>query len=226
MKTSFLVFRHQVVENPEDIFYGVSRDLPISEEGKAKARESGRHLAEVGVYPSVFVVSNLTRAQQTALEIQQGTGKNIPIKVDGKLIDVSYPDFEGRSVDEKGFITLEDGISISLDQMDEYSAETPGEAGTRFAEELKVIAKSYEGEIVCIVSHGDPIAWGLELLRNGEKADFAMQGLMDKGAYPAKGDLAVFRLDENGSLYGNITFKPEYNEIPTLLELPRSNIER
>lgn len=219
MKTSFLVIRHQAVENPENIFYGVSRDLPISKEGREKARQMGKRLRDVGISPSVIYVSNLIRAQQTAREIQQGIGNHIPIEIDSGLADVSYPSFEGKAVNKKGQINLGEGKIVSLDQLDEYSAETAIEAGTRFANTLRNIAQWHQGKLVGIVSHGDPIAWGLEFIRHGENANFSMKRLMDRDSYPAKGDIALIRFNPDGSLYGDVTFRPEIDQIPSILEI-------
>jgi broad specificity phosphatase PhoE len=226
MKTNLLIFRHQVVENPDNIFYGVSRDLPISDTGKEAARKSGASLAKAGIRPIIIYASPLLRAQMTAAELAEGMRKDITLATENGLIDVSYPHFEGRSVDKKGQIVLDDGRIVSLNQMDEFSAETPIEVGERFVKTIKEISQRHPGETIGIVSHADPIAWGLELLRAEKEADFAMKGLMGRGTYPAKGDLAVARLNPDGSLYGKIHFRPEIAEVPMLLELIRTGKER
>ena len=235
--TRVIIIRHQVVDNPKNMFYGVSNDLPISEEGKANARNLGRLFAEAGIRPSAIITSDLLRARQTGEEFRKGLGLKIShvpflrrlrevvhvqptleVGVDSRLSDVAYPKLEGLAVDNDGCVNVEGEGRISLDHIEPYTTEPLPDAAKRFQESLRDIVSRYPEKLIAIVSHADPIAYGLERMQYGEQACYSIGELEEKGAYLQKGEFALVRLTSDGILNGPVHFRPEIASLSLFLE--------
>ena len=232
--TSFIVVRHEKVDNPQNIFYGVSRDLPISSQGMQDAQNLGIGLKRNNIELGAVVASNLIRTQMTAASILLGMGQGIEIdrrdglkiQQDVRLTDVAYPAIEGQPIDSEGFVMLTSGQRVDLDNIEPYLNETLEHAGERFQASLKDIAKRYPGQTVLIVSHGDPIAAGLAKFEDTHTGIPPVALLIEQGRYPQKGELAVLQLDINGNLHGEIHRNPQMNEIPQLLDEGRMRFQK
>jgi broad specificity phosphatase PhoE len=222
--TNFILVRHQLVDNPQGIFYGVSYNFGISKEGKAKARQLGFILKEAGVDLGALYESDLFRTQETGVNILQGMGvqeSEASIKIDPRLTDVAFPKLEGRKI-EDGYITLEDGEKVSLDALDKYATESLQEAGQRSLGALLDMVQNHPGETVIVISHGDTIAGVEEEIRRRSlqiEGEFPTQlELVVANRYPAKGDYALFSMNLDGMLTSNILRNPNVQEMRVFLE--------
>lgn len=69
-------------------------DIPLAEEGIRLARETGNGMRELPI--DLVISSPLTRAVQTAKLLTQG--RNVPIKTDERMIEISFGEWEGESI--------------------------------------------------------------------------------------------------------------------------------
>ncbi|HEX7042288.1 MAG TPA: histidine phosphatase family protein [Patescibacteria group bacterium] len=231
--TSFIIVRHEKVENPNNIFYGVSRNLEISQQGMIDAQNVGKKLMVAGISIDGVIMSPLDRAKMTAKNILVGMGlqtsrsrrrnhdfssNEVEVKVDPRLIDVAYPAIEGRPTDAEGFVILPSGERVNLDNIEPFLDETLDNAGARFRSSLMDLANTHPGQTLLVVSHGDPIAAGLKKIKDPDKEISSIQELIESGLYPQKGEMSFLRLDGKGNLDSEIYRNPDAGELKTLIE--------
>jgi broad specificity phosphatase PhoE len=71
--------------------YSGRSDVPLTDTGRAQAREAGERLASAGI--DAVISSPLSRARDTAQAIAEATGA--PLRVDERLTEIDYREFEG-----------------------------------------------------------------------------------------------------------------------------------
>jgi len=83
--------RHGETELSSEHAYSGRRDVPLTERGRAQAREAGERLRGAGV--DAIYSSPLGRAVDTARAIEELTGA--PLKIDDRLVEIDYGPLEG-----------------------------------------------------------------------------------------------------------------------------------
>ena len=123
-------------------------DIPLNEQGIEQAKETAEKLKDIPI--DLIIVSPLIRARQTADIINEG--RNIPIKVDERVIERNLGVYEGQPNSEPIF-----------NEIRYYTKNVPVEGGEdcktytkRVFECLDDIIKEYKGkyENVLICTHG------------------------------------------------------------------------
>jgi len=95
MNRIYLIRHGQTEWNRQNRYQGWS-DVPLNDTGKQQAREVGKVFADNA--PAVIYTSELVRAEETAGII--GSMSNIPVKKTGKLNELSFGEWEGRTHEE------------------------------------------------------------------------------------------------------------------------------
>lgn len=195
------VFRHGDTDKNKygDLFYGVSLSVDLSKRGRLQLWQWGRLLRRFCI--SSFYCSPLKRARQSVFQLRGGyygfwrrlLGFTRKVVIVDDLTDVAYPLLEGRPVDG-GDVVLEDGTRVNLDEIDFYAGEPLDDAGERFAQSVLCIARENQGNVVALVSHGDPIALGLFRLENPDQPVPSLAMLAGEGRYLQKGEGVAVRV--------------------------------
>lgn len=95
----YIVRHGQTQKNRQKVLQGRS-DLPLNDEGRAQARETGSKLRELGVRPGRVYSSPLIRAVETARLIADAccTGNGKEVLTDARLIEMDYGPYEGMDL--------------------------------------------------------------------------------------------------------------------------------
>lgn len=119
-------------------------DNPLNEVGKSQAYETKKLLKNEKI--DLIICSNLKRAQQTAEIINES--RNIPIKYDDRIIEISYGENEGKSASEFDYEGIWD-----IDKDIKYKdAENVKELIKRIYSFLDEI-KEYDEKNILLVTH-------------------------------------------------------------------------
>ena len=147
--TEFVFIRHgQTDENKKKHIQG-RRDIPLNQNGISQAKKCGNFLKNNGYEFDVIFSSPLSRAYDTALEINKELGLNLDvIKTEG-FIERSFGEKEGMDVCDEVFIDIENDSAKGL--------EKSFEVKKRVIDEIKRIAKEYNGKRVLVVTHSHTI---------------------------------------------------------------------
>lgn len=191
--TTMYFLRHGEIDNPQQVFYGRSLNLPLNIEGERQARS----IAEVlkATTPSVdrIYTSPLVRAVSTA-ETIKAKYPSATLTVEDDFTDVFIPVLVNTPIARRSEIHERDE--------DEYSG-TYAEQGNESREEIvermmrafRKIHKENSGKTVVIVSHGDPLRFLLFRLQNREAALPLIEELISS-YYPDKGEGFRLLIDE------------------------------
>jgi broad specificity phosphatase PhoE len=129
-------------------------DIPLDETGRAQVQAVARRLAREPA--SAIYCSNLGRAHDTALAIQSAMDSHPPVRVDERLTEGHFGDWQGRRYED---LRVEDGENLRRWEADRLGVPPPkGEAladlGSRVQEIYEEICASHQDETVVIVAHG------------------------------------------------------------------------
>lgn len=129
-------------------------DIPLNEEGRRAARETGEMLAAVP-FAAAFS-SPLRRAVETAELILRG--RDLPVRTDARLIELSFGSAEGKRLADLNL--PEDPIRVLFSAPERY---VPPEGGERYDRllarcrsflEEELLPHEKEWEHVLLVAHG------------------------------------------------------------------------
>jgi len=154
MTTRLILVRHgQTPYNAEVRFMG-QLDIPMDDIGRLQAREVARRLnAE---RPAAIYASGLSRAYDTASEIQSAISPSPEVRIDGRLTEGHFGEWQGHTYDS---IKLHDGDRLGRWEADRLNVSPPGgesltEIATRVEAAFADICAENLGRPVIIVAHG------------------------------------------------------------------------
>lgn len=147
----YIVRHGQSMGNLKGGFAGHT-DYPLSELGHKQARLTADYLKDVHI--EAVISSTLTRAKQTAEPIASDRG--LSVIPDKDFMEMNFGDWEGMSiadVEEQ----YDGAFTIWKTQM--YKTVCPGGESTlscyeRAVKALKKTAEKYDGQDICITTHG------------------------------------------------------------------------
>jgi len=177
------IMRHGTVENPSGFIYGRLPGYHLSELGRAQAREAGGFMNKIPL--DLIIASSLERAQETAQIVAELNSNHPPIVTDDRVIECDF----GRhtSLHSSEYFNNRDHYwRLQLAEQD--GMESPQTIADRMHSALVDYAKRYSDKNILIVSHGDPIAFLLEMIQGQELAPAMTDG------YPQKASISEIDL--------------------------------
>jgi len=196
MKTTVFIFRHGEIDNPRDVMYGGNIDFPLNKKGEGQIKETVEDIKSKGYLISRVYSSPLKRAISSSKIIQGVFGIREPL-IEDNLKDTWIPALAG-----KPHITRD---KIHAENTDEYSEKFAGLGNERRENIVKrmrnvfdKVVEENQGQIVAIVSHGDPIRFLIQNLEHPNQETPSMHILV-KTKYPKKGR-AIKVLVENDKI--------------------------
>ena len=154
MKKTIYLIRHAEPESRfgEDICMGRNTDLPLSENGKAAARELAAKLEDEVREAGTVYSSPLKRARFTAFELCVYAG--VPMKIISSLTEMDAGKWDGKTMSR-----IQEEYSDLLEKCGKENVMVPpggeefADAAERAHASVSTIAKISAGEKVVIVTH-------------------------------------------------------------------------
>lgn len=189
-----LLIRHGAVNNPDNIYYGRSYDLLLSDVGIRQIQALATVFFNKQLIPDRIVSSPLRRTKETAELIARSLGvDNNRIIVDARLTEVSSYGFEGLPFFDLNKIYGSDWYS-AVDGVESYF-----EPITSQAARMRAALEEHSSDARCLflVSHGDPIA-SLVYSFQTDIDNARFRELSDQYGYPPKASARALRRSESG----------------------------
>jgi 2,3-bisphosphoglycerate-dependent phosphoglycerate mutase len=153
-----LVRHGQSLWNHENRFTGFV-DVPLTEKGRAEARQAAQSLQGLGIKFDVAYTSALTRAQETLAIILESLGQRVPVIRDAALNERHYGDLQGLNKEDAAKRWGDDQIKIWR-----RSYDVPPPNGESLEMTAKRVLPFYDrgisgdlrlGKNVLVVAHGN-----------------------------------------------------------------------
>jgi alpha-ribazole phosphatase len=154
MTTRLILVRHgQTAYNAEVRFMG-QLDIPLDEIGRVQAQEVSKRLS--AERPAALYTSGLTRAFDTATAIQAAIPTHPELRIDGRLTEGAFGEWEGKTYDS---LRTQDAERLKRWEADRVKVTPPGgeslqEIAERVQAAYKDILADNQGKTVIIVAHG------------------------------------------------------------------------
>ena len=154
MSTRLLLVRHgQTAWNADGRFMG-QLDVPLDEIGRTQVLAVAKRLATEE--PAAIYSSDLARARETAQAIQAAIGSHPEIKLDARLREMHFGDWQGLTYTE---MIAKDAGSLGRWQADPLNVAPPnGETLIMLTERVKAayedICAAHSEETVIVAGHG------------------------------------------------------------------------
>lgn len=197
-RTTLLVTRHGLVDNPEDILYYRHVNVPLSQEGHVQMRQVGEKIKNEGYKPACIYTSILLRAVQSAKEIAKSF-PGIKIVEEADLQDPYAPGIQTKTnswmaeIEEQGLDVYSHPALIDV-------IEPKDNVRKRMKGVVEEIIKKHVGETIIVVSHGDTTAFLKGEIRHPGEQLPSIAELKKTGNYPNKGEVWCVVLDSNGNI--------------------------
>lgn len=202
-KTTLLITRHGLVDNPSGLIYARHVDIPLSQEGHKQMLQVGKTIKARGFKPRKIYSSTLTRAIQSSKEIAKSF-PGIEIIPIADLQDAYAPNLIKKTI---AWLHEMESQGIDLYEHPDYVSDMESKQGIarRMKKVLDKIINDNQGETVIVLSHGDPIAFLKASMKKGEKTIPSTSHLKKHGIYPQKGDVWCIKLNQTGKIFEEIT---------------------
>ena len=146
----FIVRHGETVLNAKGIMQG-RLDEPLNQSGRELAEMNGKALK--GIHFDRCVSSPLIRAKETAEIILRESGNDIPLDIDGRVIEIDFGDMEGKKITDMG----EEGLKFYYDPFHFAgfpNGETIRDVCGRTQAFLKELVAKDDGKTYLISTHG------------------------------------------------------------------------
>jgi broad specificity phosphatase PhoE len=154
MTTRLLLVRHGRTSYNAEIRFMGQMDIPMDEIGHAQVGAVARRLSNET--PAAIYCSNLARAKETGLAIRSEMATRPPLRVDERLTEGHFGDWQGRRYED---LRVEDGERLRRWEADRLGVPPPnGEAladlGHRVRAVYEQIRAANQDQTVVIAAHG------------------------------------------------------------------------
>lgn len=203
-----LVIRHGELKNPRGIVYNrdsVMQDediIHLSAYGQAQFVALATEISLRGLVPYILWTSPAVRAQESAQILQQRLGIT-PVNIEPDLDDTYAP---GPYIEQLTMTEWEqlNGNAYDEERWGKYGHETTTALTERMVGVMaRMVAKLSDGQVGAMVSHGDPIAFLLNYLKDGVIPDPASIRNM---LYPPKGSATLLTYSDAGEYISQLPF--------------------
>lgn len=181
--TTIYIIRHGELNNPKKVFYDRELDFSLNKIGKDHIKKLGEKLKRDGAIPARIYSSPLLRTKQTAAILKKVFG-NVKVIFDKRLLEVDSRGVAGNPLTMHRYFTYENSGKG-------YRLEPPKKQAKRIQTSIRDIQKKNKDKTVFVVSHGDPLAFGIYTLINPKKR-FPTIDFLEKHFYFKKAQ--AFRL--------------------------------
>lgn len=205
--TTIYLIRHGEIDNPQNIIYGRVVDLSLNETGYKQMERLGNWFKNKGVKPNIIYTSPLRRTIQSAEGLSE-IFSNIPIKKDEDLQEVSVPGLEKYTIDWLASIGG-DVYAYQGKEMKDVSIEQPAVQAERIVRTIRRVIHRHFGKTIVLISHGDPLIFGLWKLLYPHKPFPQYHSLKRKGLYLQKGEAWRLVFDEHENLIKHQLMSPK-----------------
>lgn len=159
MKNTILyIIRHGELNNPKNVLYDRELNFPLSKIGREHIKKLAEKLKKLGAGPYCIYSSPLLRTKQTAMIFKKIFG-NVRVVYDTRLLEVDSRGVAGNPLAMHKYFTY-------LNSGKDYWMESPEKQAKRIRDCISDIRKKDSGKTVFVVSHGDPLAFGIYTLAN------------------------------------------------------------
>jgi alpha-ribazole phosphatase len=154
MNTRLLIVRHgQTAWNADGRFMG-QLDVPLDETGRAQALAVAKRLADER--PATIYSSDLVRARDTAIAIQEAIAPRPELKLDPRLREMNFGDWQGQTYAE---IQRQDPQTLARWESERFSMAPPnGETLSNFVARIRAayqdISAAHPEHTVIVAAHG------------------------------------------------------------------------
>ncbi len=199
-----IICRHGEVDNPQEVFYGRTINIPLNSTGRQQIESIGKQIRELKIEVNSIHTSTLLRAIQTAEILAKHA--HAPIRHNPHLVDVHIPALIRQSLrirkelHEKG----EDEYTGEWIQKGNESSRAITSRMLAAFEEIKTQNKGN----VLIVGHGDPLAFLIYMLENPKSDLLSISTILKKGYGLTKGSGVILKLSEEGKIINKIPLNP------------------
>ncbi len=162
--TTLYLIRHGELNNPKLVFYDRVIPLVLSKTGKGQIENLGKFFLKNSIFPQAIYSSPLLRTKQSARILSKILG-NKKIIFDKKLLERDSRNIAGRPL-----AIHKKPVDQYNNPLPDYWVESPESQARRISGFVRRILKKNKNKIVFIISHGDPLAFGMYRLLHPKKA--------------------------------------------------------
>lgn len=202
--TTLYLIRHGEVDNPLNLTYGRVRDIDLTPRGKLQIHSLAELIRERGEIPDVIFSSPLKRTVQSTEEIL-GVFPNIPVEYRDDLMETESTNYVGRPLDwARG---LGNPYNKEFMETYQYHVESEQHQVDRMMRVVNEALSGYKDGIICMVSHGDPLAFLVDAFHHSGKQSSTIEELK-KDIYLLRGEAWRIVLDEEDTLVSTERISP------------------
>ena len=189
--TTIYIIRHGELNNPKNVLYDRELNFSLSKIGRKHIKKLAEKLKKFGADPFCIYSSPLLRTKQTSLIIKKIFNLR-EIILDIRLLEVDSRGVAGNPLAMHKYFTYQNSGKG-------YWMEAPKKQAKRIRDCIRDIRKKYSGKTVFVVSHGDPLAFGIYTLVNPKKK-FPTIDFLEKHFYFKKAQAFKLVFDSKGRM--------------------------
>lgn len=193
-----ILLRHGEVNNPKNVFYGRTLDLPLNKNGRIQIKSIARKIAALPFKVTSIYCSPLLRAIQSADIISKQLG-GFPVVTVKDLIDVDIPAHVGKPISIRKELHAKGEDEYEGVWVDQGN-EKRDKIGERVLKVFNQIKDKNRDCTPLIVGHGDPLTFLLFLLENPKKELPRIGELKKRGYGIEKGSAVVLQFNDSGNI--------------------------
>jgi broad specificity phosphatase PhoE len=192
MMTTLYLIRHGEVQNPLNLTYGRVRYIDLTVRGKLQIHSLAESIKERSETPIAIFSSPLKRTVQSTEQILS-VFPDTPVYYRDELKESDSTGYVGRPLDwARG---LGNPYNKAYAKQFHYTIESEEIQVERMLKIVKEAVDTYAGSIVCLVSHGDPLAFLVDGLHHGGKHTTTID-ILKKDTYLLRGEAWRVVLDD------------------------------
>lgn len=189
---TFYLIRHGEVNNPLNITYGRVRDIELTIRGKLQIHSLAESIKEREESPTAIFSSPLKRTVESTEQILRVFPKTV-VHYRDELKESDSTGYVGRPLDwARG---LGNPYKKDYGEQFHYQLERESEQAERMIGVVKEAMQMYEHGVICLVSHGDPLAFLVDALHHNGKQTATIDELK-KDTYLLRGEAWRVVLDK------------------------------
>ncbi|MFH0905342.1 MAG: histidine phosphatase family protein [bacterium] len=164
MTRRIFIMRHAMPQNPTDVIYGNLPGFPLSDLGKAQAREAGEFMESIKL--DFVYTSPRERAEETGQIVAMLNLGHPQIIVDPRLRDLGLGKYQGKIAYNQWHEQRQK--YLAQQEIGDGEFESPVSVQSRMREAITRAIQKHPDASLLFVSHGDPIDYVLQWVERGQ----------------------------------------------------------